>query len=554
MKKIHYIIGALALIACSCSNENLGSVAPAPKMVTVRLSTEESPQIEEATRSMLVNKKVVWHADDAVAYTTKSGKPFKLTNIMPEGPEATFEGQLTEDVIDGMNQMVVYPYMDGLVKYQDNYSGDYGVQNIKLTSSQELLSGSFGQGYNLSVAGIEWGHDEILHFRNLCALVAVKLKGNIPVTSISIQAPENVCGTFSILKKTGTFGPDAVYRNVAMGSNSKTITLTSTDAVELAENAQTFYAVAVPFDGVSCKGEWTVSVTDIDGVIHQMAVTTTKAIAAGKITTLGEFKITGSAFSASLVTMDRNANSVELEKTKYLTGEYTVHSANDWITPSVTEKGIRIDATANTTGAGRNGTVEVKVGGEVVSTITVKQTTYDYYSFIGDYFLSYKNINNASTYANAFRIDADVEGETYRLTFAKNYTYTMKLKYGSDGLGLMSLLLPQEATTSQAGYTAQARAAKVPASGFTLTAGNYSEIDIAEEGVGYDFILDDSDGRINFTLEPNAKGKSLYGNLGGIWFLSTNGSEIVINDWIQPAGALVISKRYYGEHEGFTRK
>ncbi len=555
MKTIHYILGVFALLFCACNNESMDSAAPAEKMVTVRISTNAAPEILPCTRTELNGLSVTWHTDDKVMFI---GQDFiaEMANTLPAGSEATFEGQLPESAISNSNssiggyQFTLYPYKENAGNRVQRSSSENrpGFMNVVLPSQQELIPDTFGQGYNLSAATFQWQHSAV-YFKNLCGLLRINLKGNVSVKSIEVTAPEYVNGTFEayvdITVKENMCGTGTMYHTYLQDdprgnpAKSKTVTLAAESPIALTDEPQAFYATVLPY---TTTGEYTITAYTAEGQKIVKTVTLDKGVEAGEIRDMGEFELNGQPFDENEIICDAGGREVELNKVvKYAQGGYTAASAEEWITPTVTDNGLLIAVAPNTTGAERSGTVEVTQDGEVTKTIAVKQTTFEYEDFYGQYSLPYNGGYWILTLAEG-EADKSYEATLVRAsaTEMKDYATTVEIRYNGIGASLLSLLLPQELND----YGTQ----KVVLAGVTAD----DELCDAE-GIGYDLVYTGNGSIHGFEFVLNTSATHNCGDMAGL-ALTLDGT---VKDNIKPVAerlSMTLIGHHEGNHDGFVKK
>ncbi len=265
-------------------------------------------------------------------------------------------------------------------------------------------------------------------------------------------------------------------------------------------------------------------------------------------------------FEKGSIVFAPEGGSQDIAKTEFLPEEYAVDdSACDWITATVTETGVAVTVTANDTGFRRVGYIDVKVGDTIVAVIEVCQMPiYKYSSFIGEYSISYRDMGGNRKENLKFVINPAVAegeagfGEKYIATFTSDvFNYPIELVFNSDSqTAPISLVCPQAIPEQGAHpniHFMWVHVAKKPTSAnfvvkkdFGAGTGDYKEIDVTDEGVGYDLTVDDSDGNVNLIFMPNAKAWELYnGNLDGFWipgnrYNDTEGEYDIIRDWLRP--------------------
>ena len=183
MKKIQKITlfagaGALLFSACSAGPMPVGS-ALVPMSFRARA--------EAGTRTSLnADYGIVWSTSDRITLFSETGVPgrtFSVDHVEEGGTVATFSG-LTTTSTNGY-YYALYPAQE-----QATLVATSGTVNAELPTSQAGVVGSFANGAALSVAQVRADAAEdtdILHFRNVGALLGVKVPGNY-VTSIRITS------------------------------------------------------------------------------------------------------------------------------------------------------------------------------------------------------------------------------------------------------------------------------------------------------------------------------------------------------------------------------
>ncbi len=379
MRNIRYITGILVLAFCACTNEAIDVNSPVEeKMVTVRLSTGPDDSDPETRTFLNSDKTIAWEEDDAVMFVG-TDVVSRLVNIEPTGPTAVFEGTVPESAINYDNspdrgiQFVLYPYSlnTGAKVKKVNASGVMKVENIVLPNRQELIPGTFGQGYNMSLATFRW-NTQTIHFRNLCGLLRVNLKGEVEVKSVEIAAPEYINGTFTV-KRESEFGPRAVFTSALQenaGENpqrSKKAVLEAETPIMLTDQVQSFYATVLPYQ---TTGEYTITVTTADDETFERKVTLDKGVDAGKILTLDvpEIKYDISRIDGSVVDID--LTSAELG---YRGAKPDVSEKPEWVDIDITDDKVIFTADVFFGAEGRTGEV-VLTDGTHTAAITIRQS------------------------------------------------------------------------------------------------------------------------------------------------------------------------------------
>ncbi len=302
MKKILFIICVLPLAVCACVKEDTDSPVVEEKMVHISLSTESAPEMFKAvsTRTLLTDDLgVEWQNGDAIALFVKS-QAYKLTNVSPDGPAAVFEGEVPESWLAQNFRTVLYPYNATLHNVSTGpvtAREGVGLSKLVIPSDQPLVSGTFARDYNYSVAGLKLSEDKPLYFKNFGGLIAVTLTGNVTVTSLTVTAPENVCGPAYYEmspKHTGElayFAKRGFHSEGYWGGNPapvNTVTLASEDGIALTEISQTFYAFVMP---VESAGDYTVTVETKQGKTFTETITNAGGFKSDQILGLGTFDL-----------------------------------------------------------------------------------------------------------------------------------------------------------------------------------------------------------------------------------------------------------------------
>ncbi len=560
MRKIHYI-WAFALLFCACNSNSLDNAAPGEEMVTVRISTDAAPEILPATRTQLnAGRTVTWHEDDAIMFVG-ANETTKLVNTSPAGPDAVFEGQVPSyDIGDNSNvtnknaQFVIYPYSEnvGEKSKKVKIDGNWCVTNLVLQAVQEMVPGTFGQGYNLSAAAFQWSSNSV-RFKNLCGLLCLKLKGNANIQNVEITAPEYISGTFRAWLDGNDYGQSAVFAtgfpDDVQGNprKSRSVTLAAENPIQLNDAPQTFYACVLPYKSA---GEYTVTATTVEGFKVSRTVRMEKGVDAAKILDLGEFTIMGPPFDLNQINADADAREVALKRNvEYLDGNYEVIPSASWITASKTDSGMTVRLDSNATGAERNGTIDVVVEGNVQASIPVSQMPYDYYSLMGQYMIGCYDSYLGTIYW-MFTLAEGESGKYYDVTLSKattesayaSYNPKFRIEYSGIGSSLLSLPLPQTLEN----YDNQA---------VSFVGAVNDESLCQEEGTGFMLEYTGKDGIHSFNFLPNSFSSLEYGPMTSLSLIK-NG---IVWHFIAPVYGdmylkMTLVGSHQGNHDGFIRK
>lgn len=248
-KKSCYVI-ALAALAFACAKESDSLTVPAgEKVFTAGM----------ATKTELVSGNAVhWVAGDNISlFDGVANREFTTTDA---GATAKFTGSAS----DALTYYALYPYQAGA-------SCEGGEITATLPATQTAVAGSFANLLNLSVAKTTDTH---LHFKNVCALVAVDLQKYFEVTSIKLEGRNNedLAGTLSI-----SFDTDGNPVVNSISGASKSITLSNGGAV-LEEGV--YYFVVAP--GTYSSG-FKITLTDSSSRTKEIEETASVPLARAKL-------------------------------------------------------------------------------------------------------------------------------------------------------------------------------------------------------------------------------------------------------------------------------
>ena len=249
VKETIFII-ALAAVAVSCAKDSTPVNDPAgEKVFTAGISTKTE---------LVGGNAVHWVANDKISlFDGVANREFTTTDA---GATATFTGTAS----DAATYYALYPYQAGA-------SCDGGVITATLPATQTAVAGSFANLLNLSVAKTTDTH---LHFKNVCALVAVDLQKYFEVTSIKLEGGngEDLAGTLSI-----SFDGEGTPVVNSITDASKSITLSNGGAV-LEEGV--YYFVVAP--GTYSSG-FKITLTDSSSRTKEIEETASVPLARAKL-------------------------------------------------------------------------------------------------------------------------------------------------------------------------------------------------------------------------------------------------------------------------------
>ena len=249
VKETIFII-ALAAVAVSCAKDSTPVNDPAgEKVFTAGISTKTE---------LVGGNAVHWVANDKISlFDGVANREFTTTDA---GATATFTGTAS----DAATYYALYPYEAGA-------SCEGGVITATLPATQTAVAGSFANLLNLSVAKTTDTH---LHFKNVCALVAVDLQKYFEVTSIKLEGGngEDLAGTLSI-----SFDGEGTPVVNSITDASKSITLSNGGAV-LEEGV--YYFVVAP--GTYSSG-FKITLTDSSSRTKEIEETASVPLARAKL-------------------------------------------------------------------------------------------------------------------------------------------------------------------------------------------------------------------------------------------------------------------------------
>ena len=220
-------LSILCIIAlCACKVQEQGKDVP---QVSFRAIQE---QTVGARTSLDPDFHVLWNSGDALTVFSAgsaAGEVFTISREDDGKAEATFTG----NTVGAAPYYAIYPA-------SSDASFDGAAISFLLPGTQQYASGSFAQGFNPMVAKAS---DNVFSFKNLCGMLAVRLKGSATVTSLSIMSnkAEALWGPASVsMDYTGT--PSLVPLAPADEAH-RTLTLDCGEGITLSDAATDFYFV-----------------------------------------------------------------------------------------------------------------------------------------------------------------------------------------------------------------------------------------------------------------------------------------------------------------------
>lgn len=214
------------------------TAAPVPAGSDLLPMTFRAEAETGSTRTSLnADNGIVWTTSDRITLfseTGVAGRTFTVDRLDESGTVASFSGLTTES--SNGYYYALYPAQENATLVATS-----GTISAELPTRQAGVAGSFADGANLSVARVKADATEdadILHFRNVGALLAVKVPGNY-VTSIRIASRDG--------KVAMTGGADIRYND---GDPVVSATSRSRNYVEITGVSgmigKTVYAVVYP--------------------------------------------------------------------------------------------------------------------------------------------------------------------------------------------------------------------------------------------------------------------------------------------------------------------
>lgn len=263
------VAGMLALSSCSNDDNDVQNTQNAPRQMTFTAGFGDGA----TTRASLYDnmKKVKFDAGDQISILSANNNNVTFTTTAG-GASATFTGTATDDT----KFYAVYPYTAGLALSGTTITGIV-IPTSQWNSEWESESDSEISAWDPK-APIAYATTtgSSLQFHNLCAILKIDLPNNGDYISLTIDANENLAGTFSLdtSTKPATLTPTA-------GSNS--ITVGSGDHSIICEGERHVYVAIAP-------GTYTNFRIDVfNGDNHALRTKASATFEAGKIYSMGVF-------------------------------------------------------------------------------------------------------------------------------------------------------------------------------------------------------------------------------------------------------------------------
>ncbi len=366
MKKNILIWGALtlAVLFTSCAKEYT-AVEPAANLTKMTINAE-FPEFNNETRTQLGSDgvSVLWNADDEIMttlYNNPSGR-IVLKNTAGEASVAAFNGTVDfSNFLDSpylnRREIFVYPANEGIcMSYTQYYeTSTINVKDINVPDTQTLTPDSFDRKAAPSIAlfdintlqpsedNSEISIGNTANFKSVCGLLGLAIKSDedIRIKSIKIAGPGSLTGKIVLqpdnyrgdqdcsLLESATAPENAVYAITSLTNNSTEVNLVAEeeDGFKIPAEGVKLYASVLPYYSDNSKswsyyircvnsttaiaGDYTISITRVDGAIATRTITLTEAAAgtnsavmAGHIRVLGKFNITNDMFKTPLSMSD----------------------------------------------------------------------------------------------------------------------------------------------------------------------------------------------------------------------------------------------------------
>ena len=205
MKKLIIFFSALALIGSCAMVEETGPVQNdqsnelgLPEVIYASIVDEQNP---ETRTYVTTNKNVLWESGDAVSifYGIMQNARYVYKG---DYPDTKVELKLDEQGTAGAQ----HNYSRGIYPYDPNVTvetqGDVDKIHVTYPAVQTYAPNSFGRGANLMIATGDNPAGEMLHFRNACGYLVIKLYGNTKVKNIklsSVSGVDKIAGNATIV-------------------------------------------------------------------------------------------------------------------------------------------------------------------------------------------------------------------------------------------------------------------------------------------------------------------------------------------------------------------
>ena len=214
MKKYIFMAVAGMLALSSCSNDdNDQTTQNAPRQMTFSAGYNEGDQMR-ATMDFST-KKVSFDANDEISILSANNTNTKFTTTAG-GASATFTGTATDD----SKFYAVYPYTAGLALSGTTITGiviPTSQWNAEWAIQSPIQERSAWDPKAPIAYATTTGSS--LQFHNLCAILKIDFPSSSCSYTLTIDANENLAGTFSLDTTTGQLTATAGSKSITVGSS-----------------------------------------------------------------------------------------------------------------------------------------------------------------------------------------------------------------------------------------------------------------------------------------------------------------------------------------------
>ena len=259
MKK--YILFLAATALCSCMNEMCGELAK--NVTTPEYLSVSSENI--GTRTHIDNSSILhWSKDDNISYFPGVAANVRYRFI---GEDCAINGvfeRVGAEIVAGEElsyKFAIYPYAATTTVSSNN------AITYDLSAVQTYKENSFGNNANLMISTSQDKSTDVLHFKNVCGYLILKLYGeNTTIKNIVLKGNNNekIAGLATIIASS----EDTPSIEMTEAATSE-LTLDCGDGVILsstAENATTFWFV---LPTIEFESGFTIVVTDINDNVFE---------------------------------------------------------------------------------------------------------------------------------------------------------------------------------------------------------------------------------------------------------------------------------------------
>lgn len=257
------VAGMLALSSCS-NDDNDQTTQNAPRQMTFTAGYNEG-----ATTRATMNfstKKVSFDANDEISILSANNANTKFTTTAG-GASATFTGTATAD----SKFYAVYPYTAGLALSGTTISGiviPTSQWNAEWAITSPIQERSAWDPKAPIAYATTTGTS--LQFHNLCAILKIDFPNGGVGIGMTIDANENLAGTFSLDTTTGQLTATAGSKSITVGGNPNTINCYGERHVYVAIAPGTYTNFRIVTMAINNKSRTKASATFEAGKIYNM--------------------------------------------------------------------------------------------------------------------------------------------------------------------------------------------------------------------------------------------------------------------------------------------